>query len=88
MSDSNETPFEFSRPVVVDASKIEIDDLELMARVPFVAPDDAMGQLALMGEIVGFLRRVVEGGTAGRPSTEFWPLFNEVQRQLTASRKN
>lgn len=73
--------YRFSRPVQVDASKLEIPDMKLFAMAPQLAQDDAAAQTALPA-MIDLLERVVVGGLAGRPITEFWPLVGEVTRQL------
>lgn len=76
-------PFVFSRPVVVDLTKMEIPDLKIFASLSTLK-DDAAAFAALPG-IIDMLDRVVIGGTAGRPTTELRPLIAEVIRQMSAA---
>lgn len=77
-------PFTFSRPVRVDRTKFEISDLKVFALAPQMAQDEATAQAAIP-QLIDMLERVVVGGLSGRPATEFWPLVQEVGRQLNGT---
>lgn len=75
--------FVFSRPVVVDLSKSDIDDFVLVSQIAaFGQKGDNAGLTTYVGahavELIAFLDRVVVGGTKGRPMSEFMPLLTEV----------
>lgn len=74
----------FSRPVQIDVSKLEIPDMKLFALAPQLAQNDEAAQAALPA-LIDMLERIVVGGLAGRPITEFWPLVSEVTRLIQAA---
>lgn len=74
-------PFAFSRHVRLDMSRLEIPDLKTFALAQSAASDEA-ALTALLPSIIDMLERIVVGGLGGRPSTEFWPLVEEVGKQL------
>ncbi len=84
MSDNTPEPFVFSRPIVVDNSKIEILDLKLFARLPLLASDEQAAALELPN-LIDLLDKIIEGGLAGRPASEFWPLVEEAGKQIRAA---
>lgn len=65
--------FVFSRPVEIDLSKLEVLDLKTLATA-----GGKMNQVEFIPNLVDLLDRVVVGGLAGRPSSEFWPLVEQV----------
>lgn len=82
-------PVALSRPVQIDTTKLEILDMKMFAMAPQLAQNDAAAQAALPA-LIDMLDRIVVGGLAGRPIIEFWPLMNEVTRQIqqTGNPKN
>lgn len=92
--------YPFSRPVVIDRSKLTIPDMRTMASAAFAIPrpdneQDEAAMLAFMQaasdrtiRIIDMLDRLVVGGTEGRPSDELWPLVIEVTRQINEPQKN
>lgn len=80
--------FQFSRPVVVDTSKADIDDFVLIAELSTMGKQGLSDQeatqiiLSRVREVRDLLSRVVKGGTQGRPAAEFFPLVVKVVNEF------
>lgn len=84
---------QFSRPVKIDLSKMDLRDLKTMAHATSFAqaaranPNSVVEAdiLPLIPELIDMLERVIADGIAGRPPQELWALVGEVNRQMVAS---
>lgn len=84
---------QFSRPVQVDLSKMDMPDMKTMALATSLAqtvranPDKVaeVDILTLIPDLVDMLSRVIVGGIAGRPAAEMWALVGEINRQMVAA---
>lgn len=87
MSDntSNAQPYEFSEPVVFNPDfKRTIGDIKLFASLPLLERHPDMAA-EFVPAVISLLERAIVGGIEHRPADEFWPLLEEVSKQMQAA---
>lgn len=79
---------QLSKPVQIDQSKFDMNDMALIFELPAifkaVEADDRAVIVSAMPRLISMLERVVVGGLAGRPASEFWQTVVEVSNQISA----